>query len=146
MNPDGAVALDDAIVAAPELHLPVTTLLAVALAALFVALALRVVAERRAGGVSLGTAGNERLERRVRGHANLAEYAPFGLVLCALAEAQGAPWWLLAISALTFGAGRMMHGYAFGWTDSSMRWRITGMQLTVLGLGGLAVTALGSLL
>ena len=142
MTPDLAVEIETAF----ELRLPVTTLLAVALAALFLALALRVVGERRSNRVSLGTGGVPSLERRVRAHGNLAEYAPFGLILCGLAEAQGAPWWLLAVSALTFGAGRAMHGYALGWTDSSMRWRVVGMQLTVFGLAGLAATALGSLL
>ena len=141
--PPGA---SDAVMPSPELFLPVTTLLAVALAALLVWLTLRVVRERRSNRVSLGSGGVERLERVSRAHGNLAEFAPFGLVLTALAELQGAPWWLLGPSALAFLAGRLFHARAFVGEAMSFPGREIGMKLTVFALGGLAATALGSLL
>ena len=142
MEPAVAVEIETAF----ELFLPVTTLLAVSLLGLLVWLTLRVVRERRGNRVSLGTGGVESLERLSRAHGNLAEFAPFGLILTALAEAQGAPWWLLAPTALAFLVGRLFHARAFAGEAMRFEDRALGMKLTVFALGGLAVTALGSLL
>ena len=143
MTPD-TVPAPGVVVADP--FLPITTLLAVALLALLVWLTLGIVRERQSHRVSLGTGGVERLERLSRAHGNLAEFAPIGLILSGLAELQGAPWWLLAPSALAFLAGRLFHTRAFAGDAMRFTDRAVGMKLTVFALGGLAATALGSLL
>ena len=131
--------------AVAEPFLPVTTLLGVALLGLLIWLTMRIVRERQSNRVSLGSGGVESLERAARAHGNLAEFAPFGLILTGLAELQGAPWWLLAPTALAFFAGRVLHALAFTGPTMSFPRRAAGMKLTIFSLGGLAVTALGSL-
>ena len=124
---------------------PVTTLLAVSLTALLVYLIVRIVRVRMGERVSLGTGESERLERQTRAHGNLVETAPFALVLAGLAEAQGAPWWLLGVTALVFLVGRVLHALAFTGDRMSFAKRSAGMRMTVYALGGLAAIALGSL-
>ena len=128
-----------------DLFLPVTTILAVALTALLVWLIIRIVRVRIGDRVSLGTGGSEPLERLTRAHGNLIETAPFALVLTGLAEVQGAPWWLLGPTALVFLVGRVLHALAFTGPRMSFPRRSAGMQMTIYAMGGLAVTALGSL-
>lgn len=147
-NADGTsvtVELPVGLAGAAEPFLPVTTLLAVALLGLLLWLTMRIVRLRRSNRVSLGDGGVEPLERASRAHGNLAEFAPIGLVLTGLAEAQGAPWWLLAPTVLAFAAGRLTHALAFTGEAMSFEHRAIGMKLTIFSLVGLAVTALASL-
>jgi uncharacterized membrane protein YecN with MAPEG domain len=57
---------------------------------LFLGLSLWVVLGRAKGGVHHGDGGQEMLNRRIRAHANFAEYVPLILLLAALVEAGGA--------------------------------------------------------
>jgi uncharacterized membrane protein YecN with MAPEG domain len=66
--------------------MPITALFAGLLAPLYIVLALRVIGLRRSAGVALGDGGDPWLTRRMRVHANFAEYAPFTLLLMGLAE------------------------------------------------------------
>ncbi|MGI9350037.1 MAG: MAPEG family protein [Rhizobiaceae bacterium] len=116
------------------MFLPVTTLVAVIIASLFVFLSVRVIGERRSGKVPIGDGGNETLQRRIRGQANLAEYGPIGLFLIFLAELQSTGSILLLPLAAIFVAGRLMHGYAFGLKEHAVRSRVLGMQCTLLGI------------
>ena len=76
----------------------ITSLYAGLLAFIFLALSARVVAVR--GRVSLGDGGDPEVLRRMRGHANFAEYVPLILVMMALLEYQQiAAWQLHAIGA-----------------------------------------------
>lgn len=119
------------------MSLPLTTLSACALALLLIVLSLRVIGIRRGEQVSLGSGGNETLERRIRAQGNLVEYGPMGLILIGLAEMQEANAFLLGISAAAFVMGRLLHGYAFGFTSQAMRPRVTGMLLTLFSLLGM---------
>ena len=125
--------------------MPVTASLAAFAAVLLVALAMRIIRLRRSRRVSTGSGDVPVLERAARAHANLAEWAPVALVLCALAELQGAPWWMLAPTALVFAAGRAAHAYSFTREREEFRWRAWGMHMTIWPLLGLAAMALGSL-
>ena len=119
------------------MSLPLTTLSACALGLLLVVLSLRVIGVRRGEKVSLGSGGNETLERRIRAQGNLVEYGPMGLILIGLAEMQEANTFLLGIAAAAFVMGRLLHGYAFGFTSRAMRPRVTGMLLTLFSLLGM---------
>jgi uncharacterized membrane protein YecN with MAPEG domain len=116
------------------MFLPVTILSSAILAILLVILSLRVIGIRRKERVSLGDGGNELLSLRIRGQGNLAEYGPLGLFLLLLLELQGTPVYLTALAALVFLTGRLLHGYAFGFTDGNMKLRVLGMQLTISGI------------
>lgn len=114
--------------------LPATTLSAIILGILLVVLSIRVILVRRATSASLGDGGDVTLGRRIRGQANLAEYAPIGLILILVAELQGIHPYLLEPVATIFVIGRLMHAIAFGFTDSWVIGRVGGTVLTFVGL------------
>ena len=80
--------------------MPITALYAALLAPLFVLLAIRVIAARRSARVPVGDGGDAELRRRMRVHANFAEYVPFALLLMALAESLGITPWLIHVLGL----------------------------------------------
>ena len=92
--------------------LTIVPLYAAVLGLIYVALSIYVIRGRYANRVSLGTAGNDDMERRVRMHGNFAEYAPFALLLLAFAENRSAgEAWLHGLCALLVIA-RLSHLYA----------------------------------
>ena len=112
--------------------MPITALYAGLLALLFLALSGRVVQMRGKGMPSLGDGGNEQLLRRIRGHANFAEYVPLLLVMLALLESSGLPaTWLHVFGAATVVA-RVLHGYALSFTAGFKFGRFWGTVLTFL--------------
>ena len=81
------------------------------------------------------------LERAIRGHGNLIEYAPLLLILMLLLELTGASETFLYICGTVFTVGRFMHGIAFSFMKKNGLLRIGGMTLTFLGLISLIVSA-----
>jgi uncharacterized membrane protein YecN with MAPEG domain len=118
----------------------VTPLYAGILAILFFALSLRVIAVR--GRVSLGDGGDPVVLRRMRGHANFAEYVPLILLMMGFLELNQVSATLLHGMGLTLVAARLLHGYALSFAQKSVFGRFVGTFLT-LGLllvgGGLCV-------
>lgn len=127
--------------------LPVTALYAGLLGLWLLTLTARVILMRRGAQVSLGDGGDKLLQRRIRAHGNFTEYVPLCLLLLALLELQelGALW--LHIFGLMLLVGRLLHGYALGFTGHSPL-RVPGTVLTLFALGGLSlvnvVLAIGS--
>ena len=118
----------------------ITPLYAAAIALIYIWLSIRVIACRRQHGVSLGDAENPHLRRRIRGHANCAEYAPIGLLLLLMLELQAAPGLLVHAIGLLLLAGRALHGWAFAFDRQWIFGRKNGMVLTfaAIVLGALA--------
>ena len=87
----------------------VTSIIASLLTIIFVKLSFAVIGLRRKNKVGLGSGGNEDLERAIRAQGNFAEYAPFGIILVACLELNGAPWWLVAIPGIALIIGRLIH-------------------------------------
>ena len=72
----------------------ITLLYAGALALWFLVLSIRVVQGRVGpGNPSLGDGGNPLMLRRIRAHANFAEYVPMILVMMGFLELNGQPKW-----------------------------------------------------
>jgi len=113
----------------------ITGLYAALLVVLFIVLSARVIVARRTEKISLGHGEDEMLLRRTRAQANCAEYAPFGILMMAIAETLSAPFWLIHIMGLLLVIGRVMHAYGVGGPDMNMRWRVWGMILTLTSLG-----------
>lgn len=105
------------------------------LAALFLLLSIRVVGWRRMQRVELGDGENRELLRRIRVHANFAEYVPFTLLLMALAESMAPPRPLLHLVGMILVAGRVVHAYGLSQTPHILRYRAWGMVLTFAALG-----------
>ena len=112
----------------------ITGLYAAALAVLFLVLSVRVIVYRRGNSISLGDGGDAVLLARIRAQGNFVEYAPFGLLLLLIAEAQGtAPFWLHLCGGLLL-MGRVMHGVNFSFAIRNMLLRVGGMVLTLTSL------------
>ena len=82
------------------------------------------------------------LERAIRGHGNLIEYAPLFLILMLALELSDASVTLLYMSGIIFTLGRLMHGIAFSFMKKNVFLRIGGMVLTFAGFFILIRTAL----
>ena len=121
----------------------VTAFYAALLTFIYLFLTFRVIKFRRANQVSMGDQGNNSLLKRMRAHANFAEYAPIGLILLGLTEASGAPVVALHFLGGMLFLGRGFHAYGFSASPPIMRLRVWGMMLT---LTMLLISAIGLLL
>lgn len=110
----------------------ITPLAAAALVFLYVRLTLGIVAIRHRDRVALGDGGNESLQKSIRAHGNLTEWAPLALVLLAMLEINKAPVWIPAILATAFVAGRIVHPKGIVSTGANaLKMRVLGMRLTI---------------
>ena len=82
------------------------------------------------------------LERAIRGHGNLIEYAPLFLILMLTLELSDVSVILLYIAGIIFTLGRFMHGIAFSFMRKNVFLRIGGMSLTFVGFFILIIPAL----
>lgn len=124
----------------------ITLFYASLLAFLLVYLAVRTILERVREQVALGDGGKEKLKQCMRGHANLAEYAPLFLILLLMLEVTDSATWVLHLLGASFFLGRLLHAYTFtdhekykrGKLTTSLTLRRTSMILTFVPLLGAA--------
>lgn len=115
----------------------ITALYASLLAIWLVFLSFRVIALRGSpvfAFMNINTDDEEMLQRAIRAHGNLTEYAPIMLILIYLLEQSSAEASMLHALGLVFLVGRLMHGICFGFMRSSMPLRIGGTVLTLTPL------------
>ena len=108
----------------------VTPLYAGLLGLWFLLLSVRVVQGRGQHGINLGDGGNATLMRRIRGHANFAEYVPLTLLLIAVLELSHQSLYLIHALGLALLVARVLHGYAFAFTEHFKFGRMVGTALT----------------
>ncbi|HVJ32316.1 MAG TPA: MAPEG family protein [Terriglobia bacterium] len=115
---------------------PVTTtsVYAVLLAFVFLGLSVRAMAGRRQARVSFGEGNSEDLRRRLRAHANFAEYTPLALILMGLLELQGAGGFVLNVIGLLLLVGRVSHAYGLSRIPEHLLARSIGMGLTMASM------------
>jgi len=113
----------------------ITAFYASLLAILFLFLSLRVIGWRREQRVELGHGEDLQLLRRMRVHANFAEYVPLTLLLMALAESMAPPRPLVHLVGVILIAGRLIHAYGLSQTPHILSYRVWGMTLTFAALG-----------
>jgi uncharacterized membrane protein YecN with MAPEG domain len=121
----------------------VTSIIAAVLTIIFIRLSFAVIGLRRKNQVGIGNGGHEDLERAIRAQGNFAEYVPFGIILIACLELNGAPWWLVAIPGITLIVGRLIHAVGINEPPPNFSKRILGMKFTFSTLFTLAVFNLG---
>lgn len=119
--------------------MPITALYASLLVPLFLLLASRVIRARRGTQVAVGDGGNALLMRRMRVHANFAEYVPLGLLLMALAESLETGNWLLHLLGIALLGGRLMHAFGMSQAEEKFVFRVTGVVATFSMLGTAAL-------
>jgi uncharacterized protein len=110
--------------------MPITSTYAAILSLLYVFLSVRVVGLRRATGVGLTDGGNKLLLRRIRVHANFAEYVPLAVILMILAESLRGPAMVLHLVGIMLTAGRIVHAYGLSQEPEILYCRTVGMALT----------------
>ena len=133
---------------------PVTSVAAVILALLYIALTARVIMARGATKVSLGDGGGGTIaagqEHTVplltasRSHANFAEYVPLCLILLALTELGGTARWIVEVLAAMLVIGRVLHPLGMAKAIPNP-YRAGGLVLTMLTLIGTSVAILVNL-
>jgi uncharacterized protein len=121
----------------------ITSFIAAILTAIFIKLSFAVIGLRRKNQVGLGSGGYEDLERAIRAQGNFAEYVPFGLILIACLELNGAPWWLVASPGATLIIGRLIHAKGINVPPPDFSKRILGMKFTFSTLITLVILNLG---
>jgi len=100
------------------------------LALFYIALSAYVIKGRMTHGVGLGHGGHDGLERRIRAHANFAEYVPFALLLLLMVELANAPVWGIHTLGLMLIIGRIFHAAAILGISKIRFGRQIGMSLT----------------
>ncbi len=121
----------------------VTSIIASLLTIIFVKLSFAVIGLRRKNKVGLGSGGHEDLERAIRAQGNFAEYVPFGIILVACLELNGAPWWLVAIPGIALIIGRLIHAKGMNIPPPDFSQRVLGMKFTFGTLIALIALNLG---
>ncbi len=106
-----------------------------------VILSMRVIALRgnpAFAWLKFGYAGENALDRAIRAHGNLTEYAPLFLLMMFVAEQDGYSSFALHCYGGTFLLGRVVHGISFGFMNERLVMRITGTALTLFPILGLS--------
>ena len=116
------------------MSLSITPFYAGVMALMFVILSVRVVNVRRKFRTAIGDGGSRLLMRRIRAHANFAEYVPMVLLLMAVAELQGAPVWAIHVIGLMLLVGRVVHASNISQESEKIPIRVIGMVFTFTAL------------
>ncbi|QCK85175.1 glutathione metabolism protein [Phreatobacter aquaticus] len=122
--------------------MPITAFYAALLVPIFLVLSLRVINGRRDGRVALGDGGDPGLLRRMRVHANFAEYVPLALILIGLAESLGIGRWIIHALGITLLAARLLHAYGVSQPKENFRLRVAGMISTIAVISTAALACL----
>ena len=112
------------------------------LALFYVYLSASVIRMRQASAISIGSGGNRLLERRIRVHANFAEYVPLALILLVLMELRGHAAWYLHVLCIALVVGRVAHAWGVSQEPDDFRFRGIGVMLTFAVLAAAALTLL----
>jgi uncharacterized membrane protein YecN with MAPEG domain len=98
------------------------------------ALTINVIVKRVQLGVDAGDGGKPPLMQAIRAHANLAEHAPFALLLIALAELIGSPTAAIHGLAAVLVIARLASAYGLLSSSTQTPGRKAGASLTILVL------------
>ena len=112
-----------------------------------IVLSLRVIALRGNPAFkwfAFGNLGEISLQRAIRGHGNLTEYAPIFLILLYFVEASSIDVNSVHWYGSVFILGRLMHGICFGFFEKNLFLRVGGTVLTLFPILGLSVVLLRS--
>lgn len=113
---------------------PVTSLYAIPLAIIFLALFMQVVFLRSNLSLSIGDGGNKDLHERIRRHGNFVEWVPMVLILLVLNEAQGTGALWLHIGGALLTIGRVLHPLGLKADNPTHPLRVAG------NMGGILAT------
>jgi hypothetical protein len=96
------------------------------------ALVLLVTRQRVRSRTVMGAGGNPVLERAIRAHGNLVEYAPLVLLMLLLLALSGLGALWLHVLGIAFTTGRLLHAWGLSTTSGENVGRGAGIFLTWL--------------
>ena len=111
--------------------LPITSVVTASLALLMVGLAFATVMKRVATGQAWGDGGDLALQRTIRAHAHLVEYAPWFLLVLGLLEVRGTSRTALLVMAAAFVASRVIY-LVYSFVRQAVPLRIVGFWSSAL--------------
>jgi len=111
------------------MNIMATPFYAALLGLMYVLLSALVIRQRRSAQISLGSKNNDILQKRVRTHANFAEYIPFSLLLIWFLETTTYASNLAHILGILLIVGRLLHAYGM-LANKAIQYRVWGMLLT----------------
>jgi len=120
--------------------LQTTLSLSAAAAVINIWLSMRAGRVRFDNRISHGDGGNPMLLRRMRAHANFAEYTPFVLILIGVIEMTGKGGKWLAFVGAIYMLARVSHAFGMD-REGGNPYRAAGFIVTMLTLLGLAIVA-----
>lgn len=122
----------------------ITAFYASLLTFLYIYLSARVIGQRYAKKVNLGHNNDPELQKRIRAHGNFIEYVPLGLFMMGLTEWNGIQIWMMHVLGVMLVAGRVLHALSLSqkFEAYKIKFRVTGMSLTLLMLGICALVLL----
>jgi uncharacterized membrane protein YecN with MAPEG domain len=112
------------------------------LAFLYIFLSVRVIRSRVTERVKIGTGGNRMVERRMRIHANFAEYVPLAIILLVFMEMQGRPSWWLHLLCILLVLARIGHTIALWKDEEIFPLRVATVFVTFVIIAAGSVSAL----
>ncbi len=121
------------------MSLPITTLYALPLIAIFFPLWIAVSSARSNLNCSIGDNGDKSLLFVIRKHGNFIEWVPFVLVLMILAEAQGTGAIWLHAAGILLVIGRLAHPFGLKIDNAAHPLRYVGNGSNMLSVAILAV-------
>jgi uncharacterized protein len=126
------------------MEIPITLITSGILGLLFLVHSIRTINGRRSTHTNLGDGGNEFMFRRIRIHANFAEYIPLLLFFLLLLEINTVGHFLIAFSFIIV-AGRLLHFYGLFSKETPGWARVLGIHFTLwpLMLGSMYLLYLG---
>lgn len=118
---------------------PITSLYALPLILIFLALFFRVSSRRAEVKASIGHADDKLLHERIRHHGNFVEWVPFVLILMLLAEANGGNSIAIHSAGGFLVVGRVLHPLGLKADNPVHILRIAGNSMNLLAVAILAV-------
>jgi uncharacterized membrane protein YecN with MAPEG domain len=108
---------------------PVTAFFAGLLAFIYLALSVNVIVKRYTIRVTLGDGGNHNMTRRIRAHANFAEYVPMTLILMTVNELNGTSRTFLIVMGIILCAARFSHALSILLVEARVQKKIIFRQV-----------------
>jgi uncharacterized membrane protein YecN with MAPEG domain len=97
---------------------------------IFVFLSIRVIQMRASAKIGMGTGNDAAMERRIRVHANFAEYVPLALLLLAFMEMQQQSRIIVHILCIVLIIARIVHAVGVTPVNESFPMRVSSVLLT----------------
>ncbi len=106
---------------------------------LYVGLSFNVIRYRRLFKQSLGSGGEDKLEKFIRMHGNFSEYVPLIIIMMGFLELMTGPTKTIHFFGVLLIIGRFSHAYGLSLKKAINPFRVIGMLFTFSSMIGLSI-------